>query len=772
MRRRKSIWEDHIPGTLKQICIKSCIENSDEFKKQLSQDICLPSQVSEDIIAYVNDYEHKQICPEIMEIFCDYSDKLPLKNLILYNTEIPASLIRRHKFSRLELHGVDVNLEDGKEFKNVNYESENIEVLHLDLTSDDMDLDKFHPAYHRKKVWSDEREFIQILTCDLKNAKHIACKQYEMDGQDGLIDAQSAINLTVLGTQDEYSWQCNPNLLTSLILSQGELVKENFKQITQLINLQLLDVSFSDTEYLDAPEDCLRELVEKLVNLKSLDISGTDLIRNPTKDTGCDVEGLESRVQTPLEYIGVYHEDIMCPRVPAKVVAATDTVDRILTTAEHHMDKAFILRRILAKYLEFFGRSDSKIDIERGLDTVVQCLEYHLFKDEFGVNETLPISGAACIYDLISLCGEHRRFVDHQELVKKMTLADINLTVKKRILWVLIRVLRLAISSRNEFWSVTGGQGSRAVLNNCLLALWQFNVPEDTAILYREVVEVLIGVVNSREDYHLQKLCILMLNSMVCFAEGDKKKILGVEIVETVVKSIERQIKTTEFSDQLLECSWTTLWNVTDETPEHSMRFIQLNGLKLFLKCKDKFPSSLNLLKNMMGLLGNIAENKSCRKYMMENSDIVKEFSLLLDSQSDGIEVSYNAAGVVSHIGYDGPDAWTLEDPDRQFVLDKMVTAIHRWPVDSDRSINYRSLVPILILLECAVCPEAQLWAAWAIANLTTYDPPRFARLTVEEGGDKIIKQLNLECYRADLRDKMTELKQIIIQNTEQYKNI
>ncbi len=39
-------------------------------------------------------------------------------------------------------------------------------------------------------------------------------------------------------------------------------------------------------------------------------------------------------LQTPLEYIGVYHEDIMCPRVPAKVVAATDTVDRILTTGK------------------------------------------------------------------------------------------------------------------------------------------------------------------------------------------------------------------------------------------------------------------------------------------------------------------------------------------------------------------------------------------------------------------------------------------------------
>ena len=62
---------------------------------------------------------------------------------------------------------------------------------------------------------------------------------------------------------------------------------------------------------------------------------------------------------------------------------------------------------------------------------------------------------------------------------------------------------------------------------------------------------------------------------------------------------------------------------------------------------------------------------------------------LSLYYESDTIILS-PCTGVVSHIGYDGPDAWTLEDPDRQFVLDKMVTAIHRWPVDSDRSINYR----------------------------------------------------------------------------------
>ena len=42
--------------------------------------------------------------------------------------------------------------------------------------------------------------------------------------------------------------------------------------------------------------------------------------------------------------------------------------------------------------------------------------------------------------------------------------------------------------------------------------------------------------------------------------------------------------------------------------------------------------------------------------------------------------------------------------------------------------ISLRSLLPILNLLGCAVCPEAQLWAAWAVANLTTYDASRFAR--------------------------------------------
>lgn len=64
--------------------------------------------------------------------------------------------------------------------------------------------------------------------------------------------------------------------------------------------------------------------------------------------------------------------------------------------------------------------------------------------------------------------------------------------------------------------------------------------------------------------------------------------------------------------------------------------------------------------------------------------------SNLLDSEADGIEVSYNACGVLSHIMFDGPEAWVICEPRREEVVDRMWAAIQRWDVNSRRNINYR----------------------------------------------------------------------------------
>lgn len=65
-------------------------------------------------------------------------------------------------------------------------------------------------------------------------------------------------------------------------------------------------------------------------------------------------------------------------------------------------------------------------------------------------------------------------------------------------------------------------------------------------------------------------------------------------------------------------------------------------------------------------------------------------YSNLLDSEKDGIEVSYNSAGVFSHMMADGAEAWTIDSPSRDYVTDKLITAIQKWPLNSTRNINYR----------------------------------------------------------------------------------
>lgn len=120
----------------------------------------------------------------------------------------------------------------------------------------------------------------------------------------------------------------------------------------------------------------------------------------------------------------------------------------------------------------------------------------------------------------------------------------------------------------------------------------------------------------------------------------------------------------------------------------------------------------------MMGLLGNVAEVHVLRHYLM-TPQYISVFSDLLDSMSDGIEVSYNAAGVISHIASDGPERWTIDEPSREYVLDRMMQAIDRWDLNSPRNINYRSFEPILHLVKIYETPECQRWAVWALANLT-----------------------------------------------------
>ena len=145
----------------------------------------------------------------------------------------------------------------------------------------------------------------------------------------------------------------------------------------------------------------------------------------------------------------------------------------------------------------------------------------------------------------------------------------------------------------------------------------------------------------------------------------------------------------------------------------------------------------------MIGLLGNIAEVPQLRPKLM-TGEFVEEVVSLLDSVKDSCELSYTAAGVLAHILSDGPTAWTIERPERGEVLERMSRAITKWDMTSKRNINYRTFEPLLRLGRIRHTPQCQMWAVWAMANLTSVTPS-YCGLVLEEGGLPLLEEIMLD---------------------------
>ena len=163
--------------------------------------------------------------------------------------------------------------------------------------------------------------------------------------------------------------------------------------------------------------------------------------------------------------------------------------------------------------------------------------------------------------------------------------------------------------------------------------------------------------------------------------------------------------------------------------------------ISLYLDLQRLFPDKAVLLENMTGLLGNLAEVPHLRPKLM-TKELVEEMADLLDSDQYGMAVSYNAAGVLAHLASDGAAAWTIKEPEREEVLDRMSRAINRWDIRSKRNINYRSFAPIISLAGVSSTPQCQMWAVWALANLTSVTPEKYCKLVLLEGGLALMEEI------------------------------
>lgn len=509
--------------------------------------------------------------------------------------------------------------------------------------------------------------------------------------------------------------------LTSLILYNVDTIENIIPSLCKLKNLRHLDVSQSKEENgkFDNGSQLLQVIVENLTKLVSLDISGTNLAgrgvavpREAGDDVpiASDISGIASRVNNPFQFLGLYdaqHDACLRHHIPAKLIAGNANEEQVLIAALAYLDRPEMLQKVLNELFHFF-RFESCRYIGQSLNVVLESMDRHISERH------IQISGSATLFYIVKGAGKE--------------LHDV-VRIKRRIITTLLN-------------GMFAHKSDDTMMRNGCLTLCQFKIPQDVIFQYERLVDILLhSVYGMQQESFVQRIGIYLLNSLACQVDGQQKVKLGElgainKMLWLIADRLERAL-----CDDVLEVAWSTMWNVTDETPPNCKKFLENKGMEYFLKCLEKFPDKEELLRNMMGLLGNVAEVKDLRHYLM-TPDYVTVFSDLLDSISDGIEVSYNAAGVLSHMASDGPESWTILHPSRESVLRRMVGAIERWDLASQRNINYRSFEPILNLVKIYETPECQYWAVWALANLTKVYPAKYCALVELEGGLGLLQEI------------------------------
>ena len=264
------------------------------------------------------------------------------------------------------------------------------------------------------------------------------------------------------------------------------------------------------------------------------------------------------------------------------MIAGSSTEEQLLVAGRHYSDRQHIMASVLGDLINVV--SGVQLDkLEEILDVTVSAAT------KFPASNKIQNLVVIMMYYLLPLVQDKPNY---------------NVLVKRRILTMMLDIMERS-------------RGSDSMLvKHSFMVMWRMKIPEDLMCSFEEVVDMLLATgehySNHDMDEYIQKSVVHMLNTLVCHIFGDVKKLVGIKVIDSMLEVVRTKVAR-EVCDEMHEVAWSVMWNVTDETEENSQRFLDQNGMELFLECKKKFSEKLDLLKNMMGLLGNVAEVKSCR---------------------------------------------------------------------------------------------------------------------------------------------------------------
>jgi Zyg-11 family protein len=152
-----------------------------------------------------------------------------------------------------------------------------------------------------------------------------------------------------------------------------------------------------------------------------------------------------------------------------------------------------------------------------------------------------------------------------------------------------------------------------AMRRNCVLIMCRLNLPDDVLFVSDRLIKILLKIFddfvrsetkhpNSEGPEHfVLRTSMHLLNILACSVHGSNKSRVGALAIPIAMDLIRSKVRFEE-ADDILEVTWSFLWNITDETPENCRIFLDsCSGMEAFMDC-IRFKKS-EIIRNMMGLL-------------------------------------------------------------------------------------------------------------------------------------------------------------------------
>ena len=173
--------------------------------------------------------------------------------------------------------------------------------------------------------------------------------------------------------------------------------------------------------------------------------------------------------------------------------------------------------------------------------------------------------------------------------------------------------------------------------------------------------------------------------------------------------------------DGKLVDAWQKLWELVggNKDDHEKIRKLLVNGggVKLFVKCMEKFPGNTTLLYTMTGCFSEVIHDENLKPKMMTH-DFAQQIIALADTP-DFTELSANTIEILAHMLKNGKNSWRKTKMSFTDTLNKFDTIYARWNISNVKTnlgtSNFEAVFPFL----SSDFPQLQLHGLWSIAYYT-----------------------------------------------------